>query len=298
MEKKTILLYGRTGSGKTALLGEFAEYLFATTGKRTRIYTADRGGVETIRPYVNLGIIQVVEIENSDPWIFLHNAASGKLRVDGKWIDSDLSGLAMVAFESMRSNADGLMESMKTKAANNVNIGGGSNVSFIVEGDGEKIKIGGANMAHYGVAQGYMTEKIFLSQRLPVPYVLWTSSVSKDEDINSGGKVLGPDVVGKALTPVVPQWFDYTFRTDVVAASASAKERHLLYLGNHQDINAGNAGALGNIRLPLDAKPLEKTIIEPASLVRAMQLLEGGVSSAEQAIKARLGNKLAALKQL
>jgi len=288
----TILLYGRTGSGKTTLGGELAEHVMATTGKKTRLYTADRGGFDSIYPYIDLGIIELVALEDSDPWIFLHNAVQGKIRKDKKWIAGDNSNIGLFIFESLRSCAESLMDSMKDKAANNVNIGGGSNISFMASGDGEQLKIGGSNMAHYGVAQGYMTEKIWASQRLSSKYVLWTSSVSKDEDSNSGGKVLGPDVIGKALTPLVPGWFNYTFRTDVLPASASVKERHLLYMGSHIDLGAGGVGALGNTRMPLDAKPLEKTIIEPASLVTALTLLEGGTQTATEAIRKRLGAKL------
>lgn len=292
MEKRTILLYGRTNAGKTAQIGELAEYVKKTTGKNTRLYTGDRGGLDTIRPYIDLGIIEPVELDGKDPWIFLNNACAGKIKdAAGKWSMPDNSNIGLFAFESLRSYAEALMESMKVKAAQNVSIGGGSNISFNVTEEGETLKISGSNMAHFGVAQGFMTEQVWKSQKLNAPYILWTSSVSKDEDTTAAGKILGPDVIGKALTAEVPRWFSYTFRIDVVPANGLTKERHVLYLGNHVDIGAGNAAGLGNIRMPLDGKWPDKNIIEPASIVAALELLEGGRKSAVDAIKKRLNLK-------
>ena len=295
MNKKTILLYGRSGSGKTTLIGELAEHVMSTLGLKTRLYTADRGGVAAIQPYIDLGIIQVIKLDGSDPWIFLDQASKGNVRdKDGKWAAGDNSKIGCFAFESMKSCADSLMEYMKAKSAAGVNIGGGGNVSFKASGEGQTLSIGGSNQAHYGIAQGFMTEKIWASQTLNAPFIIWTSAVGKDDDTNAGGKVLGPDVIGNKLTPVTPGWFDLTLRTDVTPATMGTKEKHLLYMGIHADTAAGGAAALGNVRLPLDAKPLEKTIIEPASLVQALKLLEGGAQSATEVIRKRLGDKLRA----
>src|SRR3990167_7865556 len=290
--KTTILMYGRTNSGKTAQIGELAEYVFKTTGKKTRLYTADRGGTITIAPHISLGLVEAVEMGSQDPWIFLNKAVRGYVKDEkGKWVPGNNANIGLFAFESLRSFAESLMASMAEKAGQNVNIGGGSNVSFSINADGESLKISGSNMAHFGVAQSRITEEVWQSQRLDAPYILWTSSVSKDEDTTAAGKILGPDVIGKALTAEVPRWFSYTFRIDVVPANGPTKERHVLYLGNHVDIGAGNAAGLGNIRMPLDGKWPDKNIIEPASIVAALELLEGGRKSAVDAIKKRLNLK-------
>lgn len=292
--KTSILLYGRTNAGKTAQLGELSEYEFATNGKITRLYTADKGGVKTIQPHIDTGLIEVVAVEDTDPWIFLNAACSGKIRRDGKWV-LDVASNARVgcwAFESMRAFAESLKGNMAEMAGKGVNIGGGSNINFSVSGDGETLKVSGSNMAHYGVAQDRMTAEIWRSLKLPGDYVAWTSSVSKDEDINSGGKVIGPDVIGKALTTETPRWFDLTYRIDVLPASGPQPERHILYLGNHVDMGAGGAAGLGNIRLPLDADKLALTQIEPASIKTALQMVETSSTSATAKLRARLGGKL------
>ncbi len=118
---------------------------------------------------------------------------------------------------------------------------------------------------------------------------MWTSSVSKDDDTTSLGKILGPDVIGKALTAETPRWFDLTLRMDVIPAQLGKPERHLMYLGSHTDVGAGNAAGLGNIRMPLAAPPLKETIIEPASIVKALEMIDGGSDAAVEVIKKRLG---------
>lgn len=288
--KKTILLYGRSGSGKSTQIGQLCEYVYATLKLKTRLYTGDRGGIGPVEPYVQLGLMEIVQMGETDPFMFLNKAVRGYVRDDkGKWILPDNSSIGLFAFESLRAFAEALMDNMSTKAINGVNIGGGGNINFAVQGDGETLKVGGANMAMFGVAQSRMTSEVWESQKLNAPYILWTSSVSKDDDPNASGKVLGPDVIGKALTTEVPRWFDQTFRLDVIPAQSGKPERHILYLGSHVDVGAGNAAGLGNTRLPLDAPPLATNTIEPASVVKALELLAGGKDSAKEVIRKRLG---------
>ena len=291
-KKRTILLYGRTNAGKTAQIGALSEHVLATTGLKTRLYTADRGGTATVQPYIDLGIIEAVELGDSNPWIWLNHATKGDVKgPDGKWTAGKNEKIGLFAFESLRAIAESLMADMARQAGLGVSIGGGANVTFDVKADDESLRVSGSNMAHFGVAQNTMTQEVWKSQKLNAPYILWTSSVSKDDAATASGKILGPDVIGKALTEEVPRWFDWTFRIDVIPAQQGKPERHVLYLGSHVDVNAGNAAGMGNLRLPLDStKP--GAIIEPADLVKAIQVLEGGGDSAKEAIKKRLGNKL------
>jgi hypothetical protein len=292
LKKRTILLYGRTRSGKSTQIGQLAEDVYRKEGKITRLYTADRGGYDPIRPYVDLGIIEVIEMGDTPAWVFLDQAVRGNLRDDkGKWIPGKNDNVGIFAFESMTAFGDELMADMAKKAGEGVNIGGGANASFNVAGDGVSLKISGNNMAHYGVAQSHITQKVWQSQKLNASYIIWTASVSKDDDQAASGKVLGPSVCGKALTAEIPRWFNLTFRMDCVPAQNGKGEEHLLYLGNNIDLGAGNAIGLGNTRTCLDAPEIKDTVIKPASLVKALELIDGGYSVALETIKKRLANR-------
>lgn len=285
--KQTVLLYSRSRGGKTSLIGELAEHIFSTTGKKSLVYSIDKGGIGPLTPLVELGVIDLIEQNATDPWIFLNKAAKGCVRdKDGKWTPADLSGYGMAALESLTGFGDAFMNNLTEKAAQGVNIGGGGNVSFNVSGDGENLKIGGSNMAMYGVVQNRILDEVWKSQKLDVPYIIWTASASKEDDQNSGGKVIGPAVVGKALTSELPRHFDLTFRLDCLPSAQGKAERHILYLGNSIDVASGNAVSLGNTRVPLGAE-LPGTI-EPASLVKALTLISQAEDTAKEALKKRL----------
>lgn len=296
---RSILTYGDSGDGKTALIGELAEYIIKTEKKRTRLYSSDRGGSETIRPYIDdikfqgKPVIELVELGTGDPWVFLNKAVRGYTRAaDGKWVAPPANvsdDIGLWAFEGMTSIADALMQNLAFKASQGTNIGGGGNVNFNIQAEGETLKVGGNNMAHYGVVQTRIIEEVWESQRLP-GWLFWTAAAKRDDDPNAAGKVLGPAVAGKALTGEVPRWFVYTFRVAAVPGGPGQSERHILYLGDHQDVASGGAKGLGNTRVPLDTpKGVVPPSIEPASIVKAIEAIKGAYAPAVSAIKARMG---------
>ena len=290
----TILLYGRTGSGKSTQAGKLAEEVYIRTGKKTRLNTADRGGQDTIQPYVDLGVIDVEPLGDSDPWIWLNKVVRGYVRRNGKWIlDKALnSQIGLQIFESAHAIAKLLKLDMERKAAFGVNIGGDVNSSFdVTDASGEKLKVGSTKgFQKFSIPQARLWEEIMESHRLDTDYVLWTAGLNKGEDdVNSAAKVIGPDIIGNALTPSLPMDFHYTFRMDVIPGKGNEPPRHVLYLGTHQDVNAGNATALGNIRRPLDAEPLKQYIIEPADLPKALRIVrQDAQEEATKKIKARI----------
>lgn len=293
MAATTILLYGRTGSGKSTQIGVMVEYVWKTLKKKSRLYTADRGGTDVLVPYINLGLLEVIEIKETDPWIFVNRASKGYTRdAGGKWVLNKEANAAfgMMAFESAHSIAKLMKLDIERKAALGINIGGDTNTSFDVAGDGEKMKIGTTKgYQKFSIPQSKVHEEMMESQRLPVDYILWTAGVSKEDDDVSVAKIVGPDVLGKALTAVLPMDFHYTFRLDTLPANGGSAERHLLYLGTHTDSGAGNASALGNIRRPLDAPKLDKFIIEPADIGLALiKVREEAAKAATETVRKRL----------
>jgi hypothetical protein len=288
MRKRTILMYGRTRSGKTSQIAELAEHVKTTTGKNTLVYSIDAGGIAPMGPVVDLGLVDLVLQGETSPWLFLNKVSRGQVRNEaGKWVAADLSKYGLIAIESFTGFGDAIMIDMATQAGNGVNIGGQANVGFSITSDGETIKIGGSNMAHYNVAQTRLLDEFLRSQKLNVPLILWTASASKEEDGNFGGKIIGPAGPGKALTAELPRHCDLCFRIDCSPSKQGVGEKHTIYLGNSVDVGAGNATSLGNTRIPLGVE-LPPTV-EPASIVKVLQLIEAAETKAKEEMRTRIG---------
>lgn len=293
--KRTVMIYGRTRSGKTSQVAELAEHGQATTGKKSLVYTIDAGGIGPLGPVVDLGIVDLVPQLDTNPFMFLSKVSRGQVRdSNGKWVQADLSAYYMIAIESFTGFGDALMMYLAEQAAQGVNIGGSANVSFSVQSDGETLKIGGSNMAHYGICQTRLLDEFLRSQKLNVPIVLWTASASKEDDQNNGGKIIGPAGPGKALTAEVPRHCDLCLPIDCLPAQAGKPERHVIYLGNSVDMNAGNALRLGNTRIPMGVEL--PTTVEPASIVKVLGLIEEAEAKAKENMRKRLESKKSTAK--
>jgi GTPase SAR1 family protein len=282
----TILLFGNTGSGKTALIGELTEHLYKTKKQTARLYTADLGGWKTIEAYAKLGILDV-QMMFGDPWVWLDHAIKGDRWDGSKWVSAIDPKIGLYAYESMTSIASAVMKWMADASARGISIGGGGAMNFVA-GDKEKIKIGSNNMAHYGVAQSQVYEKSTQSQQLPGT-VLWTAGDSQSADDSIGG-VVGPQIAGKAKTSEVPSWFKYTFHL-TVDVQPGAEPVHVLHTAQHIEMaSKGMSMGMSNARIPLSGGSVEiPAEIRPASLVKALELIEKRQDAAVSEIAKRLG---------
>lgn len=289
----SILLFGHTGAGKTAQIGELSEYYYQKTHQLPccRLYSADRGGWVTIQPYIDLGIIEAIPMFG-DPWVWIDKATNGFKLDSGNWVPGVDENISLYAYEGMTSMADAAMSWMAGAASRGINIGGGGSFSFVAGGEGDqKLKIGSNNQAHYAVAQQQVYEKSTQSQNLPGT-VIWTAGDRRGEDDAIGG-VIGPQIAGKALTGEAPRWFKYTWRigTEVMMG---ADPVHVLYTDGHiAEASKGFAKGIANSRVPLSGGGIGgveiPSTIKPASLVHIMQLLEQRQDSARDEIRKRLG---------
>jgi hypothetical protein len=286
----TILLFGSTGSGKTPMIGELAEWVYKNWGLHTRLASCDEGGWRSINPHVKLGLVQPHALAG-DPWIWLDNMVRGKLYDEKtkKWTSSIDPKVGVWAFEGVTSTTDHLMSWMADASAKGVNIGGGGAFNFKAGDDKNKINIGSNNKAHYGVAQQQVYEKILLSQQLP-GIVIWTAGDSRTDD-DAVGQVVGPQSAGRKQTGELPRHFELTFNIVAEVSLGTELPKHVLYLVQHSEPTAGGAKTLTNARVPLDGGdvvPIPQKI-EPASIVQAMELLGRREEAATDALRRRLG---------
>lgn len=273
---KTVGIYGPTGSGKTTQLGELAKFKFKTEGKKTVLNTADRGGFGPIAPLVRLGVIQANVLgQDDDPWIWINAAVKGANLSDE---------IGLVAFDSGSSMGSTCLTAAATST---FQIGQRKAQTFAVARGKETLTVASASDAQYGVVQGFMKDRIWDSSWLTTKGldVVWTFLEYRSEEADRT-PILGPLLVGKALTPVIPSWFEYFWRIASVTQDNDLP-KHVLYTAEHSEL-AGMGHSFGNSRVPLGVEPLP-AVIEPASLATVFELIEARQREADDMLKAELG---------
>lgn len=279
---ENILIYGGSGEGKSTLIGEYAKWLYKTKKLKTRLYAADKGGFVTLQPLIDVGVVLTEEL-SGDPWIWINNATRGNVRDEkGNWVSGIKDEIGCYAFDGMAGISEALGLNISEQAVKGVKIG----MSAFVFNAGA-LKIATIDQGHYNIIQQRMLAEIWQSQTLPGT-LIWTAPVKKDES-DTAAQVLGPLLFGKALTAAIPRWFKYTFRVASVAQPSGPAE-HVLYLDSHLDQNAGMAMAMANARVPLEgASVVIPSIIKPASLVAALDILNKRQEAAKVELKKELG---------
>jgi hypothetical protein len=276
---RTIGLFGDTGTGKTTQAGAQAKAEFKATGRHTLLHAADYGGHGSIDPLVRLGVIKLNAYEDgADPWVWINSAVSTDPGDD----------IGLVIFDSGTSAAEKLLEAASKDAAKGIQIGTQPAFKFsVAKGTKDKLDLGVNTESHYMVIQNFMLEKIRKSTWLAVNRdVLWTFGLYRGEK-DDGTQVLGPRLVGKAMTPFLPKEFNHFFRMNVIPVEGQGA-RHQLYLNAQPEMN-GMGMSFSNARYPLDATTALPAIIEPASLPLALELIEKGQQEAGNALKEELG---------
>jgi hypothetical protein len=291
MADRSILLFGSTATGKSTQIGELAEYTYKTSGKKTRLYTADPGGCSSIQAHINLGLIEHIPLQGRNPWAF-EWATDGlvpPMAGQGKWVADSPSddSIGLWAYEGITSIGTAMMQDLARQASNGKNIGGG--LAIKVEGGegAEGITVGSNNQAHYGIVQTRLTDLVWRSFSRPGT-VVWTALDRRGTDPETGANVVGPEAPGKALVSTIPGWFNLVFHLTVKAGMPGKPPVHELHLVPHQDMSTGGMQmAMANARFPLGTKS-PTLVINPASVKLALETLKGLTESEEARLRKEL----------
>lgn len=220
----SICIYGSSGSYKTTNAGRFAKYIYEKTGKKTRLISADGGGWKPLEHLIEIGIIvpwQISTIDNPLPiirklskgyWpVVVEENGMRKIRVTPPTAETwnEIGGYIVESFTSI---GDTLMRdntAKQRKVAQDV-VGGFSETIDVQDSAGkvtkETEKFSAPAMAHYGLVQNQVGEMVAAFRSLPVDTVLFTALEAKGEEKMTRRTVLGPAVIGGAVTSKVPSW--------------------------------------------------------------------------------------------
>ncbi len=282
---RTSIIYGQSGSGKTTQIGDYAKYIFKTTGKKTRLHSADMGGsgsqFGSLKPFINLGIISVDSYQESDdPWEWMNQSVSGPTPDD----------VGLEAYDSGTSSGEALLSYCAKAAAKGIQIGQQKTFKLnIPTSDGGSMVIGANNESQYGLVQTFLLDMMWkstwLSQRHGAD-VIWTFGEHRAENSNEA-PIVGPKLAGRALTGSIPKWFGYTFRI-VSIPQLDGPAIHTLHLQEQPELG-GLGMSFGNPRYPLDATTPLPSSITPASISEFWRLSEQGEQEATDNLRAELG---------
>lgn len=280
----SVLLFGDTGHGKTTLIAELAIYLKVHHKKRTVVFLADKGSHKPFKLLEKHGVVELIRPQGN-VWLWVHHALRGEVRTEGaKYASVVTDDVGLVVHEGLTAYAELLMTELAEMSAAGTNVGGEGAWNITLREGQDSLKLGTSNRAHYGMVQLQIREGI-LSGKPPVPHI-FTAGVRRGES-GQNTPVLGPLVVGEALTSQLPRWVDYTFRCAMTAG------KYHLHLSPHTDPQLGpRTVVLSNPRLPLQgAKVVVPPSIEPASLVKALQVLQQREQAAELELTSQLKEK-------
>lgn len=210
--KSSSLIYSETGCGKTGMVGSFAKWIKQTYDKKIRLYTAEPGGLGTIRHLIDSGLIDVWDLTQRANFFETMDFASRGFWPDPKDAakliapspqDSDIYG--GYAYEGATAFGELALDELRVKGAANEIIGAEKAPQQFISGS---LKIAGNNQTHYGIVQSRVRKAINDSQRLSV-HILWTARELKVRDDDDPKKqfVYGPLLAGSAATLNMPAWF-------------------------------------------------------------------------------------------
>lgn len=243
---KTILIYGETQTGKTSLIGAIAREHYLRTGKITRLILCDEGGPSAIQPEIDEGIIQVADMAGD-----LLPQSNLMWLARGHWIGEDgkidqrkqnLEGVGIIALDSLSAAAALVMSYF---IQNNVKI----SQEIVALREEQNLKFGQAAQSHYGAVHGLILQLTTTMGSLPVDRVIYTALESKAEDNIDKSIILGPMIIGKALTGVIPSRMNRILHLEIVPSVDNKTRSYRIYFMPHNDRTLGKVWP-ANMRLP------------------------------------------------
>jgi hypothetical protein len=255
MAKVFDCIYGGPGTAKSESCARLIEHVYKTTGQVARVVVGD-GSALTYEHLVEAGIAEICDF-GTRPWPqdtlqklssgYWPNPNTGELVPLGFQIvdqnqviwQNDLTNVGVYIFEGMSVAGAYIMGNVQGGLAERSGRGekiGQDSPIRIVEGEvdpktgkvtsGPGTSFGGNPPSHYNVAQRTILECLQRSKALPVDYCLWTAHEADnnpEKDLNKESLV-GPEVVGKALTGSIQRNFNNTLHCVVASRKAKAKE--------------------------------------------------------------------------
>jgi len=274
------LLFGGINTLKTTNLGRAAKYLYDTYGCVARLISADNE-YETIAPEINAGIIDpfsIVAIPNPFgvccklqigywPEVRDGRIVMCKPRIEnGRMLDRHGRWIGAYLIEGTTTIAELFhQDHINNQRKIGEDLVGKFEVAVETDTGMEVITLAKSAQSHYGQVQNHVTQSMIpaMSMLPGLKWVWWTGHEYAGEDEATGQMRLGPGVVGKAATMVVPRKMGNTFHmVSVESSQVDARTRkvkrsieHRAYFESHADANLITQMWPAGVKLPPVAVP-------------------------------------------
>lgn len=259
------LSFGKSGSYKTSEMRWLARWVYATTGKKTRLISSDGGGWGPLKVEVDAGIIEPFHVSSDKdplgvwrklskgywPSVLEHNGQAllaaptaetwknvGAIVVEGLTSIAAIIMLDHLSKQRIVSYEDRLVTYEEEISVLRGLISGKPDIVREAE------KFSFPNRSHYGAVQQQIKQIVFSFENLPVEYVWFTALETKGEDRDTKRTIIGPHVLGSAVTFEAYSWFGTTFHHDFVPrfnddGSPTGLYDVRVYFVPHQDSETG-----------------------------------------------------------
>jgi len=217
--------YGSSGAGKTAEILRLAKFVFARTGKKLRLASCDGGGWKPLDGAIKAGLIEpwgISALENPRsvlrklsqgfwPEVTNKNGQLGLLlRAPSSKTWDEVGALAI---EGLTSIANIIMRdalNRQLKVAGDDPQAQFKETVTVAGVDGKELtqdeKYSFASRGNYNDAQRAVYDIITNYRSLPVAYVYTSALETKGEEEDTKKTIVGPAVIGKAVTSQVGSW--------------------------------------------------------------------------------------------
>ncbi len=233
MSAWTMLLFGRSGSYKTSELRHIARRTYAKYGKITRLVSSDGGGWTPLQPEIDVGIIEPWRVTLQEHPISVYRKLSkgywpkpvqrnGQRELALVEPNADtwkrvgaylIEGLTSISAVMMRDHIIN-----QRKLAEDPLVGQWEEKVLVELGDGKLSdateKYMTSNWGHFNSVQQSVYEIVTAFSGLPLHMVGFTALETAGEErvgtgktrVSTGRVQIGPQVIGQAMTTVVPAW--------------------------------------------------------------------------------------------
>lgn len=222
-----VLFYGSTGSFKTAQVVFLAKHVYERTGKTTRLISCDGGGWKPVEDegLITAGIVEAWNVSAIEsPRSVLRKLSQGfwpkvvetgsdrRLVLQAPSADT-WKKVGCIAVEGLTSIANVIMRdalNKQLKVAGDDPQAQFSEKVTTVGIDGKELtqdeKYSFASRGNYNDAQRAVYDIVTNFRSLPVKYVYITALEAKGEEEDTRKTIVGPAVIGKAVTSQIGSW--------------------------------------------------------------------------------------------